>query len=103
MITISESRIRIIVAAPADGIQDPYLAILNLTTSEYLKLYNKEIIELPESDRYDLTRSKWTDFYQELEVAVSKFQFTSAVKIFTLRYVNHSPTEPNNVISPTHQ
>ena len=44
--------------APADVIQDPYLEIINLSTSENLKLYNKEIFGLPESDRYNLTRSK---------------------------------------------
>ena len=49
-------------AAPVDGIQDPYLATLELSTYEQLKLYNKKISGLPESDRYDLTRSKWTDF-----------------------------------------
>ena len=32
-----------IVAAPVDGIQDPYLATLELSTSEHLKLYNKAI------------------------------------------------------------
>ena len=32
------------VAAPYDGIQDPYLVTLNLTISEHLKLYNKAII-----------------------------------------------------------
>ena len=53
-------------AAPAtvDGLQDPYLATIELSTSENLKLYNKAILRLPESDRYDLTRSKRTDFYQ---------------------------------------
>ena len=51
-------------AAPDGGIQDRYLATLNLTTSEHLNIYNKAIIGLPESDRYDLTRSKWAVFYQ---------------------------------------
>ena len=50
--------------AEADGIQEPYLEILNLSTPEHLKIYNKAIVELTENDRYDLTRSKWTDFYQ---------------------------------------
>ena len=49
-------------AAPADGIQDPYLTTINLTNSEHLKLYHKAILGLPENDRYDLTSSKWTDF-----------------------------------------
>ena len=51
-------------AETADGIHDPYLATLNMNTSEHLKLYNKAIIGLSQSDRYDLTRSKWTYFYQ---------------------------------------
>ena len=53
-------------AAPVEGLQDPYLAALELFTSEHLKLYNKAIFDVPESDRYDITRSKWTGFYQEL-------------------------------------
>ena len=48
--------------APAVGIQEPYLSIIDVSTYENLKLYNKEILGLPESERYDLTRSKWTDF-----------------------------------------
>ena len=64
-------------AALADGIQDPYLTILNFYTSEHLKLYNKAIVGLPESDRYDITISKRTDFYQELEETVSSFVFKS--------------------------
>ena len=50
--------------APSGDIQDPYLATLNPTTSEHLKLYNKEIFGLPKIDRYALNRSKCTDFYQ---------------------------------------
>ena len=49
--------------APVDGIQNPYLATLNLSTSEHLKLYKKAIIRLRESNRYDLNIYKWTDFY----------------------------------------
>ena len=30
--------------SPADGHQDPYLTTLDITTSENLKLYNKEIL-----------------------------------------------------------
>ena len=48
--------------ASADGIKDPYLATIDLYTSENIKLYNKAIVGLTESDRYDLTRSKWTNF-----------------------------------------
>ena len=49
---------------PVIGLHDPYLAILNLSTYEHIKLYKKAITWIPESDRYDLDRSKWTDFYQ---------------------------------------
>ena len=49
-----------IMAAPADGIQDPYLVTLDLSTYEHLKLYNKAILGIPESDSCDLTRCKWT-------------------------------------------
>ena len=52
----------IMVSAPTDRLQDHYLDTLDLSTSEHLKLHNKEIVGIPESDRYDLTRSKWTDF-----------------------------------------
>ena len=51
---------------PVNGNQDLYLATLDLTTLERLNLYNKAIVLLPESNRYDLTISKWTDFHQEL-------------------------------------
>ena len=53
-------------AAPVNRLQDPYLDTLDLSTSEHLDIYNKEIFGIPESDRYDLTRYNWTDFYQEL-------------------------------------
>ena len=62
-------------AAPVEGLQDHYLANLDLSTSEYLKLYNNKIVGLTESDRYDLIISKWTDFYQELEDSISTFGF----------------------------
>ena len=51
-------------AALVDGLQDPYLATLYILTYKHLNIYNKEIVGLPESDRYDLISSKWTDFYQ---------------------------------------
>ena len=44
-------------ASPADGIQDPYLATLYLSASDHIKLYNKAIVGIPESDRYEFTRS----------------------------------------------
>ena len=36
--------------APDEGLQDYYLSTLNFTTSEHLKLCNREIIGLTESD-----------------------------------------------------
>ena len=50
--------------APYDGLQDPYLVPLDLSTSEHLKLYDKAIFELPERDRYVHTKYEWTDLYQ---------------------------------------
>ena len=64
---------------PANALHDPYLANLNLNTSEHLKLYNKAIFGLPESDRYNITRFKWTGFYQELENSVSTIGFKASV------------------------
>ena len=84
--------------APVDGLQDPYLETLDLSTSEHLKLYNKESFGLPESDWYDLKISKWTEFYQELEDYVSTFGFKSRVFIVTYRYEGHEPTEVKNII-----
>ena len=36
-----------IMTAPADGFQDPYLAIIDVSTSENVKLYNKAIVGIP--------------------------------------------------------
>ena len=52
-------------ASPAVGLQDPYLSNLDLSISEHLTLYNKEIAGLKESDRCYFIISKWTGFYQE--------------------------------------
>ena len=81
-----------------DGLQELYLDTLELSTSEHLKINNKAIFGLPGSDRYDLTRSKWTGFYQELENVVSIFGFKSAVLIVTARDAGHAPTEVKNII-----
>ena len=80
-------------AAPVEGIQDPYLATLYLSTSENLKLYNKAIFGLPESDRCDITRYNWTNLYQELEDAVSTFGFKTAYHIVTAIDKVHNPSE----------
>ena len=85
-------------ASPVDGIQDPYLATLELSIYEYLKLYNKTIVGLPENDRYGLYISKWTDFYQSLEDYVSTFGFKAEVMIATDRDGVHIPTAVNNII-----
>ena len=53
---------------------------------------------LPENYRYDITRSKWTGFYQELEYDVSTFGFKSAVFIVTSIYGDNSPTEVKDII-----
>ena len=88
----------IMASAPDDGFQYPYLATLDLSISEHLNLYNKAIFGLPEMDRYDLTRSKWTEFYQELEDYVSTFGFNTPVLIVTSRYGGHVPTEFKDII-----
>ena len=85
-------------AASVDGIQDPYLTTLDLYTSEQLNLYKMDIFGLPESDRYDHTRSKWTNFYQELEAFVSTFGSKSAVFIVTSRDAGYATTEVKNII-----
>ena len=78
--------------ASEDGLKDPYLTIINISTSKHLNLYNKAIVGLTEIDRYDLTRSKRTDFYQELEYDLSKFEFKAAVLFLPSRYGNHVHT-----------
>ena len=84
--------------AAADGLQLTYLVTLNIYTSEHIKLYNKAIVGLRESDRYVLTRFGWTEFYQELEDAVSEFLFKVAVLIVTFRDALHAPTEVKYII-----
>ena len=85
-------------AEPVDGIQEPYPDIIYISASEHLKLYKKAIYGLPESNRYDMTRSKWTDFYQELEDDVYTFGYKAAVMIVTTRDGFHIPTEVSNTI-----
>ena len=85
-------------AAPEDELQYSYLSIIYLSTSEHINIYNKEIVRLPESDRYDLTRSKWTDFYQEFEDAVSTFKFKSEILIVKSRDGGHATTEVKEII-----
>ena len=86
------------IKAASDGLQDTDLDILNISISRHTKLYNKKIVGLPESDRYYPTRSKWTDFYQELEDAVFTFGLKVAVFIVTDRGVHHAPTEVKYII-----
>ena len=84
--------------SPAEGLQDHYLAALDLYTYEHLNIYNKVILGLTETDRYDLIIYKLTDFYQELEDAVSTFGFKSAVLIVTSRDAGHAHTEFRDTI-----
>ena len=65
---------------------------------ENIKLYNKAIFGIPESNSYDLAISKWTDFYQEFEDAVSTFGCKSAVLIVTSKDGGHAPTEVKDSI-----
>ena len=84
--------------AEVDGLQDPYLAIINISISEHINLYNKATVGLLESDRYDITISKWNDFYQELEDAVFIFGFKAAVFIVTSIYGLYIHTEVKDLI-----
>ena len=81
--------------APADVIQDPYLATLNLTNSEHIKLYNKEIFGLPENDRYDLTSFKWTTFTKNCNML---YPHLDSNKNFRL---SHPGIEPMHLLNPT--
>ena len=47
---------------------------------------------------YDMTRSKWIDFYEELEDTVSTFGLKSEVLILTDRYVLNALTEVKDII-----
>ena len=85
-------------ASPADGLQEPYLAILDLYKYEKPKLYNKTIIGLPINDSYDLTIFIWTYSFQELEDAVSTFGFKLEFLIVTTIYGLHVTTEVKNTI-----
>ena len=84
--------------AETDSLQDPYLVTMDPKTSEHLNIFNKEITGLSESNRYDLTSSKWTDFYQDPENAVATFGFNVSVQVFTAIYPGNVPTEFKNII-----
>ena len=60
-------------ASPVDRIQYPYLDTLNNSSFENLNLYTNATVDITESERYDLTISKWNNVYQELEYIVSTF------------------------------
>ena len=97
--TLSQVQVQeIVAAAPAERLQNPYLSTLNLATSEHLKLYKMAVFGLPKSNRYDLIRSKWTDFYQELEDAVFTSVLKTAVLIVKYSGVSHNLNEFKNVI-----
>ena len=89
--TLSQVQVQeIVAAAPAERLQNPYLSTLNLATSEHLKLYKMAVLGLPKINRYDLIRSKWTDFYQELDDAVFTSVLKAAVIIVTDSGVSHN-------------
>ena len=64
-LTSSQGQPQEIMSASADGLREPYLVIIDIFTSEHIKLYNKAIVGISENDRYVLTISMWTEFYQE--------------------------------------
>ena len=96
--TSSQGQAKKIMAESADGIQYPYLEVLDIFTSEYLKLYNTEIIGIQENDSYDMTGYRWSEFYQELEDAVSTVGFKETVLIVRARDGVHITTEVKNII-----
>ena len=49
-------------------------------------------------DKYDLTISKWTEFYQELDDSVSTFGFKISVLIVTVKYTIHATTEVKDIV-----
>ena len=74
------------------GVQDLYLTTLNRSTSERLNIYYKVIVIIvgvPDNYSYVITRTKWTEFYQELEYSLSTIGFRSAFHIITGRNNNH--------------
>ena len=85
-------------AAPADGLHDPYLPITDPYKYGNIKLYTKEIVGIQVSDSYDITRYKWADFYQELEDVVSTFVLKSAVLIMKSSDGGHAITEVKGII-----
>ena len=60
--TLSQVQVQDIMEESGDRIQDLNLAIPDHSTSEFIKLYRNVIVGLLERD--DLTRSRWTNFYQ---------------------------------------
>ena len=46
------------IMAASDGLHGSYLSVLNISISDHFKLYNKAIVGIPESHRYDPTRYK---------------------------------------------
>ena len=85
--------------AAVDEHKDPYMSNRYITTSDHLKLYKKAIVVLTKNDRYDLTRSKCTGFYQVLEDFVSTFGFKASVRIVADRNNTYMPTKLKNLIS----
>ena len=81
-----------------DGIQEPDLVTIVFSTSEHINIYKKEMVGLPESDRYDLTRSQCADFHQDLKDDISTFGLKIAVLIVTAKDVIHAPTEVKETI-----
>ena len=82
------------------GVQDLYLTTLNLSTLEHLNIYNKLIViivMIPDNVRYVITRTKWTDFYQELEGSLYEFGLKLAVHIITVRDNNQPRIKFNNI------
>ena len=81
-----------------DGLQDPHLDTINLYTSEDLKIYNKAIVWLTESVRYDLILYKWTNFYQIWIILYQHSDSKQQFWLWTNRDSLHAATELNEII-----
>ena len=88
-------------AAPVDGIQDPYLATPDLPTYEHLKIYNKVTVGIPESDSYDITRSNWTD--PETSINQGQEDMTKFYSMFAEIFKESDRVHACPAVSTTHQ
>ena len=56
-----------------DAIPIPYNQDLDLTTSDHINLYLKEIKVTDETQRYEFNRNGWNNFFQYSQAACAEF------------------------------